>query len=146
MGVNRKVKRNVESFWFSVEAVALLLATCGPFYSYISLQNRVLEEEDRSHSDLYFKEKKSGYKSSPNFILCYSNRDCLIWWLRKVTTWLLTNLRDCIHSSANASTDTVEIMTNHSLLRWCCMVFLSDFYENIFSRTIYVHCTSMQKL
>lgn len=59
MGVNRKVKRNVESFWFSVEAVALLLATCGPFYSYISLQNRVLEEEeDRSHSDLYFKEKK----------------------------------------------------------------------------------------
>lgn len=57
MGVNRKVKRNVESFWFSVEAVALLLARCGPFYSYISLQNRVLEE-DRSHSDLYFKEKK----------------------------------------------------------------------------------------
>lgn len=58
MGVNRKVKRNVESFWFSVEAVALLLARCGPFYSYISLQNRVLEEEDRSHSDLYFKGKK----------------------------------------------------------------------------------------
>lgn len=57
MGVNREVKRNVESFWISVEAVALLLVSCDPFYLYIYLQNRVLEE-DGLHSDLFFKEKK----------------------------------------------------------------------------------------
>lgn len=80
VGVNTELKINVEFCWINMEALALLIAGFGPFYLYISLQNRVLET---NYSNLSLKKKKNNkrredYKSSLNFTLCCSNRNCFI--------------------------------------------------------------------
>jgi len=80
VGVNTELKINVEFCWINMEALALLIARFGPFYLYISLQNRVLET---NYSNLSLKKKKNNkrredYKSSLNFTLCCSNRNCFI--------------------------------------------------------------------